>query len=168
LVSRRVCPADAAAVRQRDRVTAPIRRHAGIAASPIDGTGLCAAGLSGDADTAAHLGTAAMPIPALGATGSQQLSFALVARFGRDAATQITNGLVWRIFPAKPDVTGTFRAIKEDKTASPVMALPPGDYVVHVSFGLASAAKALRLKEATRECSRFRPAASSLRVASAT
>ena len=94
---------------------------------------------------------AAMPIPALGATGSQQLSLALVARFGRDAATQITNGLVWRIFPAKPDVTGTFRAIKEDKTASPVMALPPGDYVVHVSFGLASAAKALRLKEATRE-----------------
>ena len=92
-----------------------------------------------------------MPIPALGATGSQQLSLALVARFGRDAATQITNGLVWRIFPAKPDVTGTFRAIKEDKTASPVMALPPGDYVVHVSFGLASAAKALRLKEATRE-----------------
>ena len=94
---------------------------------------------------------AAMPIPALGATGSQQISLALVARFGRDAATQITNGLVWRVFPAKPDVTGTFRAIKEDKTASPVMALPPGDYVVHVSFGLASAAKPLRLKEATRE-----------------
>ena len=94
---------------------------------------------------------AAMPIPALGAAGSQQISLALVARFGRDAATQITNGLVWRVFPAKPDVTGTFRAIKEDKTASPVMALPPGDYVVHVSFGLASAAKPLRLKEATRE-----------------
>jgi len=92
-----------------------------------------------------------MPIPALGAAGSQQISLALVARFGRDAATQITNGLVWRVFPAKPDVTGTFRAIKEDKTASPVMALPPGDYVVHVSFGLASAAKPLRLKEATRE-----------------
>jgi hypothetical protein len=32
-----------------------------------------------------------------------------------------------------------------------VVALPPGDYVVHVSFGLASAAKAVRLKEATRE-----------------
>jgi hypothetical protein len=94
---------------------------------------------------------AAMPIPVLGATGSQQISLALVARFGRDAATQITNGLVWRVFPAKPDGTGTFRAIKEDKTASPVMALPPGDYVVHVSFGLASTAKALHLKEATRE-----------------
>jgi hypothetical protein len=95
---------------------------------------------------------AAMPIPALGgAGGSQQTSLALVARFGRDATTQITNGLVWRVFPARPDVTGTFRAIKEDKTASPVMALPPGDYVVHVSFGLASTAKALHLREATRE-----------------
>ena len=94
---------------------------------------------------------AAMPIPALGAAGSQQISLALVARFGRDAASQITNGLVWRVFPAKPDATGTFRAIKEDKTASPVMALPPGDYVVHVSFGPASTAKALRLKEGTRE-----------------
>jgi hypothetical protein len=95
---------------------------------------------------------AAMPIPALGATGSQQqISLALVARFGREATTQITTGLVWRVFPTKPDVTGTFRAIKEDKTASPVMTLPPGDYVVHVSFGLASAAKALHLKEATRE-----------------
>jgi hypothetical protein len=95
---------------------------------------------------------AAMPIPALGgAAGSQQISLALVARFGRDATTQISNGLVWRVFPAKPDGTGAFRAIKEDKTASPVMALPPGDYVVHVSFGLASVAKALHLRETTRE-----------------
>src|SRR5262245_29781649 len=94
---------------------------------------------------------AAMPIPALGGGGSQQISVALVARFGRDAATQITNGLVWRVFPARPDGTGTFRAVKEDKTASPVMTLPPGDYVVHVSFGLASVAKALHLKDSTRE-----------------
>jgi hypothetical protein len=95
---------------------------------------------------------AAMPIPAFGGGGGpQQISLALVARFGRDATTQITNGLVWRVFPARPDVTGTFRTIKEDKTASPVLALPPGDYVVHVSFGLASTAKAVHLREATRE-----------------
>jgi hypothetical protein len=96
-------------------------------------------------------GPAAMPIPALGGASSQQVSLALVARFGHDAPTQITNGLVWRVFPVRPDVTGAFRAIKEDKAASPVMTLPPGDYVVHVSFGLASAAKAVHLKEATRE-----------------
>jgi hypothetical protein len=94
-------------------------------------------------------GPAAMPVPALG--GPQQVLLSLVARFGRDVSTQITNGLVWRVFPARPDVGGKFRPIKEDKTASPVMTLPAGDYVVHVSFGLASAAKAVHLKEATRE-----------------
>lgn len=93
----------------------------------------------------------AVSVPSLGGGGPQQISLSLVARYGRDAPTQITNGLLWRIFPARPDGTGTFRAIKEDKTASPVLALPAGDYVVHVSFGLASAAKALHLKEATRE-----------------
>jgi len=93
----------------------------------------------------------AMPVPSLGGGGSQHVSLALAARYGRDAQPQITNGLLWRIFPTKPDSTGTFRAIREDKSASPVLALPPGDYVVHVSFGLASAAKAVHLKEATRE-----------------
>jgi hypothetical protein len=96
-------------------------------------------------------GPAAMPVPSLGGASSQQVSLTLVARFGRDVPTPITNGLVWRVFPAKPDAAGAFRAVKEDKAASPVMMLPAGDYVVHVSFGLASAAKAVHLKEATRE-----------------
>src|SRR5262249_53641544 len=96
-------------------------------------------------------GPAAMPLPALGGGAQQQVSLTLVARFGAGVATQITNGLVWRIFPAKPDVGGTFRPIKEDRSASPVMALPAGDYVVHVSFGLASAARAVHLKDAIRE-----------------
>jgi len=96
-------------------------------------------------------GPAAMPIPALGGGGPQQASLTLVARLGREASTQIASGLVWRVFPARPDVTGTFRAIKEDRAASPVMALPPGDYIVHVSFGLVSAAKTVHLKETTRE-----------------
>ena len=96
----------------------------------------------------------ALQPPALGGGGGggpPQVTLALAARYGRDAPTQITNGLLWRIFPAKPDATGTFRALREDKVANPVMALPAGDYVVHVSFGFASATKALHLKEATRE-----------------
>jgi hypothetical protein len=91
----------------------------------------------------------AMPVPGFGG-GSQQVSLSLTARFGRDFPTPITNGLVWRIFPTKPDsATGAFRAIKEDKTANPTLSLPSGDYVVHVSFGLVSAAKAVHLKDAT-------------------
>jgi hypothetical protein len=93
-----------------------------------------------------------MPAPPLGGGGgAPQVSLTLMARYGRDMPAQITSGLLWRIFPARPDPGGTFRILKEDKSASPVVALPAGDYVVHVSFGLASAAKALHLKEATRE-----------------
>jgi len=92
-----------------------------------------------------------MPAPALGGGGPLQVPLTLVARYGRDASTQITNGLLWRIFPAKPDATGTFRVLKEDKVASPTLGLPAGDYVVHVTFGLASVAKTLHLKDATRE-----------------
>ena len=91
------------------------------------------------------------PAPLPGAGGVPQVSLSLAARYGRDVQGQITNGLLWRVFPARPDSSGTFRVLKEDRSASPVMALPPGDYVVHVSYGLASAAKAVRLKEATRE-----------------
>ncbi len=79
-----------------------------------------------------------------------QVSLSLVARFGRDSQA-ITTGLLWRVFPTIPDAGGLFRPVKEDRTASPVLALPPGDYVVHVSFGMASAVRAVHLREATRE-----------------
>jgi hypothetical protein len=88
---------------------------------------------------------AAMPIPGI---GSQQVSLSLIARFGREFPAPISNGLVWRIFSAKPDSSGAFRAIKEDKTANPVLSLPSGDYVVHVSFGLVSDARAVHLRDA--------------------
>jgi hypothetical protein len=96
---------------------------------------------------------AAMPIPAFGGGGGgmQQASLSLVARFNRDNTAMITNGLVWRVFPARPEANGTFHAVKEDRTANPVLSLAPGDYVVHVSFGMASAAKAVHLKDTARE-----------------
>jgi hypothetical protein len=90
-------------------------------------------------------------IPAQPPGAAQQVALTLIARYGRDMPAQITGGLLWRVFPARPDSTGAFRVLKEDKNASPVLTLPAGDYVVHVSFGLASAAKNLHLKEATRE-----------------
>jgi hypothetical protein len=96
---------------------------------------------------------AAVPIPTFGSTGgssgSQQATLSLIARFGREAA--ITSGLVWRVFPARPEANGTFRPIKEDRTANPVLSLPSGDYVVHVSVGLASTARAVHVKDTTRE-----------------
>jgi hypothetical protein len=94
----------------------------------------------------------AMPGPGFGG-GSQQVSLSLTARFGtpagRDLPALIPSGLLWRIFQTRPDSTGAFRAIKEDKTANPTLSLPSGDYVVHVSFGLVSAVRAVHLRDTT-------------------
>jgi hypothetical protein len=76
---------------------------------------------------------------------------ALSARYGHDAPP-ITGGLVWRVYDAKPDPTGVYHLVKEDRTASPTFVLPPGSYVVHASLGLASAAKSIQLRaDAVRE-----------------
>jgi hypothetical protein len=85
------------------------------------------------------------------ANAATQVSLSLAARFGGRDSPQITTGLVWRVFPAQPDTLGMFRVVKEERSPNPVIALLPGDYVVHVSFGMASAARAVHLKEATRE-----------------
>jgi hypothetical protein len=67
------------------------------------------------------------------------------ARFGRDSPV-ITGGLHWRVYADRPDQSGAFRLLKEDRTAQPAFVLPPGGYIVHVTFGLASAAKPLQLR----------------------
>jgi hypothetical protein len=77
-----------------------------------------------------------------------QVALAVSARYGRDTPP-ITGGLIWRVYAAKPDATGVFRLIKEDKAAAPTFMLPPGNYVVHASLGLASAAKAVQLRAET-------------------
>jgi hypothetical protein len=80
-----------------------------------------------------------------------QVALAVSARYGRDAPP-ISGGLVWRVYSGKPDQTGIFRLIREDKAAAPTFVLPAGNYVVHVSFGLASAVRPVQLRvETVRE-----------------
>ncbi len=73
-----------------------------------------------------------------------QAQLQLAARYGSNLP-QIMSGLHWRIYPVKPD-QGGFRPLKEDKGATPTFALPPGNYVVHVGFGLASATRTVQLR----------------------
>lgn len=75
-------------------------------------------------------------------TGTLRLSAALTA----DMAP-LTSGLVWRIFPAKPDETGAFQVIQRSVGASPVFQLAKGDYIVHVAYGKAGATKEVSLAE---------------------
>ena len=73
------------------------------------------------------------------------------ARYGRDGAL-INGGLHWRVYADKPDPTGVFRLIKEERSAQPTFVLPAGGYILHVSFGYASVAKPVQLRnEAMRE-----------------
>ncbi len=72
----------------------------------------------------------------------------LTARLGRDQPP-LTNGLIWRIYNDRPDASGAFRLVKEEKVAAPTFVLPPGSYVIHVSLGQASAARVISLKSET-------------------
>jgi hypothetical protein len=84
--------------------------------------------------------------PAPSTAGQAVLS--LTARYGKDLPV-ISSGLVWRVFPDRPDETGVFKMIREERGATPNIVLPPGNYVVHVTLGLVSAVRPVTLKSET-------------------
>jgi hypothetical protein len=87
-------------------------------------------------------------VPPPGAATAGQAVLSLTARYGKDMPV-INGGLVWRVFADKPDDTGTFKLIREERGATPNIVLPPGSYVVHVALGLVSAVRAVSLKAET-------------------
>src|SRR5712671_302608 len=102
---------------------------------------------------------AAVPpvVPPPGASTAGQAVLSLTARYGKELPV-ITNGLVWRVFADRPDETGTFKLIREERGATPNIVLPPGGYVVHVTMGLVSAVKPVTLKAETDRQSFVLPA----------
>ena len=40
-------------------------------------------------------------------------------------AAVVNSGLVWRVFTDRPDETGTFKLVREDRGATPDIVLPP-------------------------------------------
>ena len=87
-------------------------------------------------------------VPPPGASTASQAVLSLTARYGKDLPV-INGGLVWRVFADKPDDTGTFKLVREERGATPNIVLPPGNYVVHVALGLVSAVRAVSLKSET-------------------
>jgi hypothetical protein len=102
---------------------------------------------------------AALPpvAPPPGTVAPNQAVLALTARFAKDQPP-ITGGLVWRVFSDRPDETGNFKLIREDRGATPNIVLPPGSYVVHVALGLVSAVRPVTLKAETAKESFVLPA----------
>jgi hypothetical protein len=86
-----------------------------------------------------------------------QAVLALSARYGKDLPA-VTSGLIWRIFPDRPDDSGAFKVLREDRSATPNIPLPPGNYVVHVTLGLVSAVRTVTLKAETDRESFILPA----------
>ena len=61
------------------------------------------------------------------------------------ASSPLTGGLRWRVFDARADADGAHALIVESNLAAPTLTVSPGDYVIHVAFGLASAAKRVKI-----------------------
>lgn len=91
---------------------------------------------------------AAPPVAAVPMVPAGQVALMVNARFFKEPTT-INGALHWRIYPDKPDQTGAFRVLREERAAAPIFVLPPGGYVVHVSFGLATGAKRIQLRSET-------------------
>ena len=87
-------------------------------------------------------------VPAVPMVPAGQVALMVSARFGREPPN-ISGALHWRVYPDKPDANGVFRMLKEERAAAPIFVLPPGGYVVHVAFGLATAAKKVQLRSET-------------------
>ncbi len=80
-----------------------------------------------------------MPVVASG-----KIALAVSARYSPDGAL-IQRAMNWRIFNEKSEGGAPPAMVAEAQDAFPVFALAPGNYVVHVSYGLASAARRVQL-----------------------
>lgn len=87
-------------------------------------------------------------LPPQPAPAPQQGVLALTARFGKDLPP-VNGGVVWRVYSDKPDASGAFQLVREDRTATPNIVLAPGGYVVHASLGLVSAVRPVTLRNDT-------------------
>jgi hypothetical protein len=113
----------------------------------------CAAGLAtaqsppGPGAAPATAGTSA---PAPRATPSTtlppeaRLSFSIAAQFAGDQSP-IRSGLEWRMFKVAPD--GDTSLAARSTEASPVFTLERGDYIAHVTYGLAGSSKRVTLRD---------------------
>ena len=70
------------------------------------------------------------------------------ARFGKDLPP-INSGIVWRVYSDKPDASGAFQLVREERGATPNIVLAPGGYVVHAALGLVSAVRPVTLRQET-------------------
>ena len=106
---------------------------------PPDATAGTRAPLAASSATAAIHAVTSVPQPV-------QLS-ARVA----DGSEAIPSGLVWRVFDARADASGDLAMVAKSDKAVADLALPPGEYVVHVAYGRAQASETMDVAEGKNE-----------------
>ncbi|MBK8008123.1 MAG: hypothetical protein IPK23_06580 [Rhizobiales bacterium] len=77
-------------------------------------------------------------------------SLNLAARYSAEGQN-VTRALHWRIFVERPGAAQPLFMVSESQDASPTFSLPPGKYVVHVAYGLASFTRRVDVTENRRE-----------------
>ncbi|HEX9168426.1 MAG TPA: hypothetical protein VF886_05790 [Roseiarcus sp.] len=97
-------------------------------------------------DTAPAAPSQPAPAPA---SDTAQATLSLSAALNGGGAP-LNGGLRWRVFAAQTDPDGSHALIVESSLAQPTLTIPAGEYVVHVAFGLASAAKRVTLAAEVR------------------
>ena len=86
--------------------------------------------------------------PAAAATGAPQTgTLSLSAVFTGDAKP-IRSGLVWRLFAERGDAPAVL--VERSTAASPTFTLQPGNYVVHLAYGFATASQRLTISAEAR------------------
>jgi hypothetical protein len=71
----------------------------------------------------------------------------LSALLSQTSSLPLQAGLHWRLFNARAEPDGSHAMVAESSLAQPDLNLTPGDYVVHVGFGLASATQRITLSD---------------------
>lgn len=92
-------------------------------------------------DTAAEAVTA-IALPPQPVTLSAQIT---------EGGSAIPDGLVWRVFNTKTDLTGQLAMVAKSEDATARLSLTPGEYVVHVAYGRAQASDTLVVSETGAE-----------------
>lgn len=60
----------------------------------------------------------------------------------------VTEGLIWRVFGAKPDSNGQLPLVDQAEGGAANLQLEPGDYLIHAAFGRAGATKRVTIADA--------------------
>jgi hypothetical protein len=90
--------------------------------------------------------TAAEATDAIEAATVEKQPVTLSARITENGMT-IADGLTWRIFDTRVNTSGNLSLALKSEEPTPQLALTPGEYVVHVSYGRAQASDTLEVVE---------------------